>query len=53
MLDHDFQGDGNTLGRTETRSYFINGFGKGTTSEVAEKLDFDLAFGWRSGSPLR
>jgi hypothetical protein len=27
--------------------------GKGTALDVAEKLDLDLAFGWRSGLPLR
>jgi hypothetical protein len=27
--------------------------GKGTASQAAEKLDFALAFGWRSGLPLR
>jgi hypothetical protein len=33
--------------------YTPGGFGKGTPSEVAEQLDFALAFGWRSGLPLR
>jgi hypothetical protein len=28
-------------------------FEKGAASEVAKKLAFALAFGWRSGSPLR
>jgi hypothetical protein len=27
--------------------------GKGTSSEVAEKVGVALDFGWRSGSPLR
>jgi hypothetical protein len=27
--------------------------GKGTALDVAEKLDLALAFGWRSGLPLR
>jgi hypothetical protein len=27
--------------------------GKGTSLEAAEKLGFALAFGWRSGLPLR
>jgi len=29
------------------------GFGKGTASPAAEKLDFALDFGWRSASALR
>ncbi len=36
-----------------TRTGLINGFGKGTPSQAAEKVDAALDFGWRSGSPLR
>src|ERR1019366_6141927 len=38
-----------TCGKTPTRT----GFGKGTTSQLADKVGVALDFGWRSGSPLR
>jgi hypothetical protein len=36
----------------KTISYIL-GLARARLSEVAEKLDFALAFGWRSGLPLR